>query len=301
MKHHYSTNIWEKLVCPYCMRSLEKTSRGAKCDHCRAQYGYLDTGSLDLRLKRPKKYHLDFEIETPLLPESGFHFKVLPKNTMPEIDFSNVGVPQHLTKELMSYFPRAKEKNSLMLDLGCGHTIQRKACEHCGFEYVGLDYDSPYAPILGDAQSLPFKENSFEFVLSIAVLEHIRYPFVMIREVKRVLKPHGKFIGTVAFLEPFHNNSFYHYTHLGTYNLLHYGGLKVEHVAPSNKWSVLVAQAKMSLFPKMPLFLSRSLVLPLQTLHKLWWRFVSRKSRKINMNDRILKTSGDFSFIATKI
>ena len=182
MNDQLSRNTWGILACPQCGDSLQKTPEGAACQHCHTKYDYTNSGSLDLRLKKSKKCKLEFELETALLPEQGFAFKPLTAKPEPEVDFSGTTLPYHLSKELLSYFPKAKNKNSLMLDLGCGYSIHRQVSEHAGFEYVGLDYKAPGAPILGDGHSLPFKDNSFEFILSIAVLEHIRFPFVMIRE-----------------------------------------------------------------------------------------------------------------------
>jgi SAM-dependent methyltransferase len=264
-------------------------------------YPYTPSGSLDLRLKKPKKYNLEFEIGTGLQHAKDLRIEPLTVNPNPEVDFSSARAPRHLTKDILSYFPKVKSSDGLMLDLGCGATgVHREVSEGAGFEWVGLDYESPSALILGDAHSLPFKSNTFEFILSIAVLEHIRYPFVMMREVHRVLKPHGRFIGTVAFLEPFHGDSFYHHTHLGTLNSLLYGGFNVEKLAPSEKWSVLTAQASNGLFPKMPKSLSRSIVYPLHLLHKLWWRMGNLVSPNLSNNVRIRNTTGSFTFIASK-
>src|SRR5574337_783395 len=168
MTYMFSNNVWNVLICSYCGNSLEKTNSGAACPACNLKYQYTNSGSLDLRLKKLKKYHLEFDIETPLLPDSGFHFEPLPLNTKPEVDYSGKSVPLHLSKKILSYFPKAKSSNSLMLDLGCGDRVHQDVCEHAGFEWVGLDYDAPNASILGDAHSLPFKNDTFEFILSIA-------------------------------------------------------------------------------------------------------------------------------------
>lgn len=301
LRFQYSDRLWRILVCPSCRTPLSREEgAGARCHGCGTAYGHADTGALDLRLKTAKKYELEHELGSPLLSESGVDFRPLPVNSAPEVDYSSVAVPPHMTKELLSYFPRAKGPHSMMLDLGCGRTRHRGVCEHAGFEYVGLDYDSPAAPILGDGHSLPFKDASFGFVLSVAVLEHIRFPSVMTREVLRVLQAGGVYIGTVSFLEPFHGQSFYHHTHLGVYNTLRDAGFAVERIGPNPKWPVLTAQAMMSLFPKMPFVLCRALVAPLQWLHVLWWKLGSVVDDRASRNARLTRTAGAFFFVAAK-
>jgi SAM-dependent methyltransferase len=187
------------------------------------------------------------------------------------------------------------------LDLGCGRTLHRAVCQAAGFGYVGMDIRAPEAPLLGDAHALPFGDGSFEFVLSLAVLEHIRYPMVMAREAFRVLAPRGLMMGTVAFLEPFHSGSYYHHTHWGVYNTLHQAGFEIRHIGPGPKRSVLEAQAT-ALFPRMPAAMARALVLPLQALHRLWWQLGHRVTGTAGASEqyRAFSTCGSFSFLAVK-
>ncbi len=300
MSEAYSNNLLKILACPHCQGALSDKDGKLECAECHFVYPVSSSGALDLRLKGPRHYPLEFDVGTPLPPETRYDIRRLTVNDKPEIDTANCPVPDHLDPELISHFPKARGKDNLVLDLGCGLSINKEICEHFGYEYVGVDYDSPGAPILGDAHSLPFLDNSFDFVLSISVLEHIRFPFIMIREVNRVLKPGGRFIGTVAFLEPFHD-SFYHHSHMGLINLLHYGGFKIIQIAPSRGWSGLVALAKMALFPKMAKPLVKLLVMPLQALHLLWWRlFFSRYNSRATEIYRLKNTTGVFAFIAEK-
>jgi len=236
------------------------------------------------------------------VPEAGFAFEPLRRSPSPQVDLTGVPAPRHITESLLSHFPRANRSGSLMLDLGCGNATHRGVGEHAGFQYVGLDYSAAGAPMLGDAQVLPFKDNCFEFVLSVAVLEHIRYPFLMTKEAFRVLEPGGSFVGTVAFLEPFHGDSLYHHTHLGIYNALKAAGFDIQLVAPDPKWSGLTAQARLALFPGMPEPLADLMALPLHLTHRLWWRLANLASggRKAHESRRVLWNTGAFTFVAVK-
>ena len=288
-------------MCPQCQHSLQQTHGGAKCGGCGLQYRYMNSGALDLRLQKPQKYSLEFELGLPLLQYPDCVFAPLLPNPMPQVDYSGMATPNHLSGTMLSHFPRAEGTSSLALDLGCGDAVHRDVCERAGFHYVGLDYESPSAQILGDAHSLPFCDNSFEFILSTAVLEHIQFPFVMVKEAFRVLVPHGKFIGTVAFLQPFHSRSFYHHTHLGLLNTLQYGGFTVEHIVPSATYSVFVAQARMTNpFPGMPKSLSRCLVVLPHVLSNVWWTIGRLANRGVTRHSHVLSTTGALTFMCRK-
>lgn len=294
-------DVWSIMACSSCGGNIRRVATGATCNCCAANFPRSPAGSIDFRLQRPKEYLLPLTLGTPLVPD-GFKFGPLDLNARPEIDVEGLDVPWHLTRELMSYVPIARTGTSLMLDLGCGSGLHRDLSERAGFRWVGVDFDNPAAPIRGDAHALPFKDQSFEFVMSLAVLEHIQYPFVATREVARVLKPGGLFIGTVSFLEPFHGNSYYHHTHLATFNSLQSGGLEVVKVAPNRHWSVLRAHVRMGsgLFPKMPHMLGNLLVGPLEMMHKIWWWAGGLITPKSNQEARLLGTTAAFEFIAQR-
>lgn len=295
--------VWRALACPACGEGLAPAGGAARCAGCGETYGSVVLGQLDLRLRRPRPYALTFELGAPLRPDPRTAFTRLERRTAPEVDFTGLVPPRHLDAELLSHFPRASAPERLALDLGCGATApHRAACERAGFVYVGLDYASAGASLLGDAHALPFRDASVDFVLSIAVLEHLRYPFVAVREVQRVLRPGGRFIGTVAFLEPHHGQSFYHPSHLGVYNALAFAGLRVEAIAPSRGWSIFTAPATMALFPGLPKAACKALVWPLSGLHRLWWRLrrLGARDGRWSEQERLLATSGVFTFLAEK-
>ena len=152
---------------------------------------------------------------------------------------------------------------------------------------------------LVDAHALPFDDESFSFAFSAAVLEHLEFPRVAMAELFRVMKPGAWFLGTVAFLEPYHSRSHFHHSHLGTLSVLQRAGFDVVSVSPGRR-TVIKAQARNGLFPGMPRQAALGLVWPLDAAHRLWWRMMRLRGHPMSEDERLLRLGGAFTFRARK-
>lgn len=81
----------------------------------------------------------------------------------------------------------AKHIEGSVLDVGCR---DKSLKEFCGTKYyVGLDISTMYSPdVVADANHLPFKDDCFDTVCLLEVLEHVECPMSVLREVARVGK-----------------------------------------------------------------------------------------------------------------
>ena len=71
--------------------------------------------------------------------------------------------------------------------------------------YVNVDlFALPGVDVVADAEHLPFADSTFQRVECDAVLEHVRQPYEVMAEIRRVLRP-GAFAHVVTpFCHPFH-------------------------------------------------------------------------------------------------
>jgi ubiquinone/menaquinone biosynthesis C-methylase UbiE len=87
-----------------------------------------------------------------------------------------------------------------ILDLGSGTGLLQKYLKG---KLYGLDISfaslkkSSEMVVQGDAEQIPYKDNTFSTVLSFTTLQNLESAEAMLREVKRVLKKDGLFVLTV--------------------------------------------------------------------------------------------------------
>jgi len=126
------------------------------------------------------------------------------ENTLPLIRVSEQATTHPHSKRAKTIIDAA----GLVLDLGAGIPDP----DHIPPNMVLTDaVHSPNLDVVNTCGSLPFKDNTFDAVISQAVFEHVRNPFLMAREVHRILKPGGIFYLTTAFMQPLHGDPSHYY------------------------------------------------------------------------------------------
>lgn len=102
-----------------------------------------------------------------------------------------------------------KEKRGKVLDIGCGNGDYAYNLNKMGFDVLAGDMDVDRFRYKDQikfqkcniTEKLPFTDNSFDFVLLAEVIEHLRNPYDVIKELNRILKPGGAYSIYPKYLE----------------------------------------------------------------------------------------------------
>jgi SAM-dependent methyltransferase len=117
-----------------------------------------------------------------------------------------------------------KFRDGWVLDCGSGRPSR-------GFyNVVHLElFAYPEVDVVTDGQALPFAGDTFDAVLSEAVLEHVRDPDGYVREVARVVKPGGFVRLDVGFMVPYHGypDHYFNMTRSGLELVVERAGMEV--------------------------------------------------------------------------
>ncbi|MBY0450998.1 MAG: class I SAM-dependent methyltransferase [Cyanobacteria bacterium] len=233
--HSASSNTpssWFALLhCIQCQNSLfteadfrknDITGSTVVCPHCQTTY--------------PLAYNLEGRPQPDLRPQISANIK---ESEQSPVVSDDTATWQHQIKEKLRQYPgfyrflvqtigvallpepssqtfiEQFSPEAHILSVGAG--VLRR--QHPGL--IHLDY-TPYShlEIVGDAQQLPFVDNSLDAIVCESMLEHVANPTQVIAEMQRVLKPGGKIYVLMPFMFQFHAapHDYTRFTHMG---LLH--------------------------------------------------------------------------------
>ncbi|MBQ2395054.1 MAG: class I SAM-dependent methyltransferase, partial [Alistipes sp.] len=107
-------------------------------------------------------------------------------------------------RSLLAYHKAAELISGNVLEIGTGEGYGAEILASHATQFITLDKTTPenvYQAanvefVEAAVPPIPAANNSFDYVVSFQVIEHIKRDFDFVREVHRVLKPGGKFIVT---------------------------------------------------------------------------------------------------------
>ena len=179
----------------------------------------------------------------------------------PSIDADPVTDPgRHAISTFVRRAAARTAAGELVLDAGAGECIYRPLFD--GRRYVAVDrgvgdadWNYRVLSALADLEQMPFSAGAFHFVLCTETLEHVARPAVVLRELRRVLRPGGTLALTVPFLIPVHQapHDYYRYTPFGLRRLLGDAGFEVEELTTAGGYFTFLHRELMDFPSYLPL------------------------------------------------
>jgi SAM-dependent methyltransferase len=195
----------------------------------------------------------------------------------------------------------------VILDLGCGNgnsvDFFRRLCPTAA--WIGVDIaDSPEVNARRrkdadlrtfDGVNIPAGDASIDLVFCNQVLTHADRPADLLRDVRRVLKPTGQFIGSTSQLEPMVSYSRTNFTPYGLASLLDTVGLELQEIRPGIDAVTLILRRLLWIPRVFDRFYEQES--PLNLL--IGWVGQRRGRSPRQINARKLLFAGQFGFCAT--
>lgn len=112
-------------------------------------------------------------------------------------------------KEVLSLRALNPKRNDIILDVGTGTGFFARMIAKRKAKIIGIDMSENMLKIArelskneklkmrflkGNAEDLPFKDSTFDKIIAIDLIEHLKNPEIFIREASRVLKNDGKIV-----------------------------------------------------------------------------------------------------------
>lgn len=164
-----------KFLCPVCKTPLPAIKDGVSCKSC----------SFELKSIAGIPILRTIELDETIDYYSNKQGRLNTRNS------AKINIPR---------VRKAFERGDFILELGAGIDV----CDLPNLVKTDAFFYAPSLDYVVDAHSLPFENDTFDFVYSLAVFEHLHSPWVAAKEIYRVLKPGGKVYILTAFMQHMH-------------------------------------------------------------------------------------------------
>jgi SAM-dependent methyltransferase len=164
-------NLYDILGCPVCRNAVQRTRDVLRCERCERRYPIVQ----DVPIMLPEPQARPVAHEGPLQVRDGYD------------PWVHRMIIQSLTDA------------QVVVDAGCGNMALDDPC------IIRMDSVlTPHVDVVGDIHAMPFRANSLDFVLALAVVEHLHQPFVAAASVHDALKPGGYVYAESNFVFAYH-------------------------------------------------------------------------------------------------
>ena len=122
-----------------------------------------------------------------------------------------------------------------------------------GKKTVNIDFVKfPGIDVVSNLEKIPFKNNYFDSVVCNFVFEHVKNPFLVCNELKRVLKPKGTILIAVPFMQRFHAdpNDYWRFTDEGIKEMLGKNFVIIKNCSIGGRFCFLAAFFEEHNFPR---------------------------------------------------
>lgn len=143
-----------------------------------------------------------------------------------------------------------------VLDVGCGEQPYKKLLGGRRLVGVNLDAGDADPDILADGLRLPFKAATFSAALCTQVIEHVRDPGLLLREIGRCLAPGGILLLSGPMYWPLHEepHDYWRFTRHGMRRILEDNGFDLLEIRDDGHAVAMAVTAVNHLFPGRLLF-----------------------------------------------
>ncbi|MDD5368682.1 MAG: methyltransferase domain-containing protein [Anaerolineaceae bacterium] len=260
----------ERLACPSCHGLFSKIDDRLICTSCNRTFSiqsgvpilHRDLSSIETLSYDIPDYSPAYRLlrSIPIFPflRYMYHFaRNLDKRISPS-------TPLDREYNLERAFPDLRELSTtiqprVILDIGGGDGRYRPLMARTSDEYWNLEIDPTIQRLnigdfgtIGDIHFAPFRDEQFDVVIMLEVLEHLYDPFRAVSECYRLLKPGGTaFITTPQYcmIHAFPSD-YYRYTAYGLRHIFEQAGFKMVSCQPmGGRWLLLYFLLSRSIMP----------------------------------------------------